>query len=274
MTQPDKNNDQTQNQPDSVSPEPVRDDLYAPLSASQVSDDLDPHSGYSAAQTGNQEGETSSWDSGDQGGKSQQKITDEKPRSHLDGYYPSEGQEYPSAPSDSPVTAQNQPDDLNPYQGHTTPQTGVEDKRNVSGSHTFTHASPSAAAGQPQQNPWYPPAGDHSGDYPPQRSSQAQPGRYHHSPAYHSHGSSQKSLLMAVLLALLGGGFGIHNLYLGHIVRGMCQFSLTILGVIFAVFFVGLFFLGAVALWVIIEVMFMVTDENYTDARGVPLKRI
>ncbi len=103
---------------------------------------------------------------------------------------------------------------------------------------------PSAAGyGQPGGQPGYAPPGG-----PPI----AQPGV---PPGY-----QQKEKLVAGLLGILIGGFGVHNFYLGNTTKGIIQIVVTFVTC------------GLGALWGLVEGIMILTGSIDTDANGVPLK--
>ena len=68
-----------------------------------------------------------------------------------------------------------------------------------------------------------------------------------------------KSKLVAGLLAIFLGGWGIHNFYLGNTGRGVAQIIVTIVTC------------GIGAIWGLIEVILIFTGSINTDANGNPL---
>lgn len=94
------------------------------------------------------------------------------------------------------------------------------------------YQQPQQAYGQPYQ-PFYPPG---------------QPG----APAQ----VGQKDWLLALLLCLFLGVFGIHRFYTGHIAIGLIQ----------------LFTFGLCGIWTLIDLVLIATD-NYKDANGLPLRK-
>lgn len=85
--------------------------------------------------------------------------------------------------------------------------------------------------------------------------------------------NSQKSAIIAVILALLAGGLGLHQFYLGFIGKGVTQLILTVLGSLLTIILIGYVFLGIVAVWVFFDIVLMLVNSDYRDAKGVPLKR-
>ena len=68
-----------------------------------------------------------------------------------------------------------------------------------------------------------------------------------------------KSKMVAGLLGIFLGGWGIHNFYLGNTGRGIAQIIVTIVTC------------GIGALWVLIEGILILTGSINTDADGKPL---
>ena len=78
-------------------------------------------------------------------------------------------------------------------------------------------------------------------------------------------GKSEKTKLVAGLLALFLGGFGIHNFYLGYTKKAIAQLLINLIGV-------WIFALGpiVVGIWALIECIQIFTDK-IPDAEGKPL---
>ena len=71
----------------------------------------------------------------------------------------------------------------------------------------------------------------------------------------------QKSKLVAGLLGIFLGGFGIHRFYLGYTTIGIVQIVVTVCT------------LGLGAIWGFIEgILILVGSTITTDAKGIPLK--
>ena len=73
-------------------------------------------------------------------------------------------------------------------------------------------------------------------------------------------GTEQKSKLVAGLLGLFLGSWGIHNFYLGDTKKGVIQIIVTIVTC------------GVGGLWGFIEGILILAGNINTDANGVPLK--
>ena len=69
-----------------------------------------------------------------------------------------------------------------------------------------------------------------------------------------------KSRIVAGLLAIFLGGWGIHNFYLGYTNKGIMQLVITILSC------------GIGAIWGFIEGILIFMGNINTDANGIPLK--
>ena len=68
---------------------------------------------------------------------------------------------------------------------------------------------------------------------------------------------------LAIGLAILFGGFGVHNLYLGHYKRFGIELAITIVTF-------GSFYL-IVYLYALYEAFFLIRNPNYLDGFGAPL---
>ena len=72
-----------------------------------------------------------------------------------------------------------------------------------------------------------------------------------------------KSKLVAGLLAILLGAYGVHNFYLGFTGKAIAQLLITLL---------SCFSLSIVsAIWGLVEGILILTDKNNTDGKGNPL---
>lgn len=71
----------------------------------------------------------------------------------------------------------------------------------------------------------------------------------------------QKSKVVAGLLGIFLGGFGVHRFYLGYTTYGVIQLVLTLFG------------FGSGAIWGFVEGILILCGVGITtDANGVPLK--
>lgn len=90
---------------------------------------------------------------------------------------------------------------------------------------------------------------------------------------------NSKSKVVAGILAIILGQFGVHNFYLGNTKRAVIQLCVSlggyILGTVLAVFCIGfLLYLApaAMGVWGIVEGIQILTGKVTTDANGVPLE--
>lgn len=96
---------------------------------------------------------------------------------------------------------------------------------------------------------------------------------YGYGQAQHQSDDERKSMLLAFLLAFFTGPFGIHNFYLGYTGRAVAQLTLTLVGLITAIFLVGFLFLLVTMVWATVDWIMILVDKNYKDADGKKLDR-
>lgn len=77
-----------------------------------------------------------------------------------------------------------------------------------------------------------------------------------------------KSKLVAGLLGIFLGCFGVHNFYLGYTGKAIAQLVLTIVGFVLCCVFVGVFVVAAVEIWGLIEGIMILAGKIETDAQG------
>lgn len=84
---------------------------------------------------------------------------------------------------------------------------------------------------------------------------------------------SQKSKVVAALLAFFLGEFGIHNFYLGYTQRGLIQLILFVVGCATAIVLVGFLVLFVLGIWIINELVMILSGKvpYDRDGNGVPL---
>ena len=83
---------------------------------------------------------------------------------------------------------------------------------------------------------------------------------------------SAKSKLVAGLLAILIGTFGVHNFYLGYTKKAVTQLVLTIIGMVLSCIVIGVFVIIGVSIWGLVEGIMIFTGSINQDANGEPLK--
>ena len=84
-------------------------------------------------------------------------------------------------------------------------------------------------------------------------------------------GKSQKSKLVAGLLAIFLGTFGVHNFYLGYTGKAVTQLVLSIVGILLCCVVVGVFIVMGVGIWGLVEGIMILTGKIDTDGKGNPL---
>ncbi|MGC4961974.1 TM2 domain-containing protein [Gordonia sp. DT218] len=82
---------------------------------------------------------------------------------------------------------------------------------------------------------------------------------------------SDKSKVVAGLLQIFLGSFGVGRFYLGDNQTGGIQLGLTIIGWITAIFLVGFLILLGVGIWALIDGIMMLTG-SVRDKNGLPLR--
>lgn len=84
--------------------------------------------------------------------------------------------------------------------------------------------------------------------------------------------TATKSRLVAGLLALFLGPYGIHNFYLGYTKKGTKQLVLTLVGYLLCLIGIGLIFIAATSIWSIVDAVKIFTGNIAVDGEGNPLK--
>lgn len=81
----------------------------------------------------------------------------------------------------------------------------------------------------------------------------------------------QKSKMVAGLLAIFLGAFGIHNFYLGYTNKAIVQLVCTIVGMILSCLVIGAFVVFGMQIWAIVEGVMILTGKIEVDGKGTPL---
>lgn len=87
---------------------------------------------------------------------------------------------------------------------------------------------------------------------------------------------SSRSKIVAGLLGILFGTFGIHNFYLGYKSKAIIQLILTLIGVLTSVLVIGIFIIIATYMWGLVEgILILISSGNsrwHVDAEGNDLQ--
>ena len=83
--------------------------------------------------------------------------------------------------------------------------------------------------------------------------------------------SNAKSKLVAGLLGIFLGTFGVHNFYLGYTGKAITQLVLTIVGYILCCVVVGVFLVIGIWIWSLVEAIMILTGKINVDGKGNPL---
>ncbi len=84
--------------------------------------------------------------------------------------------------------------------------------------------------------------------------------------------SDAKSKMVAGLLGIFLGCFGVHNFYLGYTSKAVLQLVLTIVGFVLCCIFIGVFLVLGIQIWAIVEAVMIFTGKIDRDAQGKLLK--
>ena len=82
----------------------------------------------------------------------------------------------------------------------------------------------------------------------------------------------QKDKMVAGLLGIFLGTFGVHNFYLGYKRNALIQCIGSVVGIVLACLVVPIFITCGMGIWGLVEGIFILTGKNDKDANGVALK--
>ena len=85
-------------------------------------------------------------------------------------------------------------------------------------------------------------------------------------------GPNAKSKMVAGLLGIFLGGFGVHNFYLGYGLKGGLQVGLWALGLILSCFVIGIFMCLGASIWGLVEGIMILVGKIDKDGKGNPLR--
>ena len=80
-----------------------------------------------------------------------------------------------------------------------------------------------------------------------------------------------KSKLVAGLLGIFLGGFGVHNFYLGYTGKAVTQLVLSIVGLLLSCVVVGIPIVMGVGIWALVEAIMILVGKIDKDGKGNPL---
>ena len=80
-----------------------------------------------------------------------------------------------------------------------------------------------------------------------------------------------KSKLVAGLLGIFLGGFGVHNFYLGYTGKAVTQLVLSIVGLLLSCVAIGIPIVMGVGIWGLVEAVMILVGKIDKDGKGNPL---
>lgn len=84
-------------------------------------------------------------------------------------------------------------------------------------------------------------------------------------------GAGSKSKLVAGLLGIFLGCFGVHNFYLGYTGKAVTQLVLTLVGYVLCCIVVGVFLVLGIWIWSLVEAIMIFCGKIDVDAKGFAL---
>ena len=80
--------------------------------------------------------------------------------------------------------------------------------------------------------------------------------------------ASSKSKIVAGLLGIFLGCFGVHNFYLGYTSKAVTQLVLTIVGIVLSCVVVGAFLVLGIEIWGLVEGIMILCGKIDVDGHG------
>ncbi|MCM1569519.1 MAG: NINE protein [Roseburia sp.] len=80
-----------------------------------------------------------------------------------------------------------------------------------------------------------------------------------------------KSKLVAGLLGIFLGAFGVHNFYLGYTKKAVIQLVCSVVGMILSCIVIGAFLVLGIEIWGLVEGIMILTGKIAVDGNGLPL---
>lgn len=84
-------------------------------------------------------------------------------------------------------------------------------------------------------------------------------------------GSDAKSKILAGLLGIFLGSFGVHNFYLGYTSKAIIQLVCTIVGFLTSCIVIGVFVVLGITIWGLVEGVMILCGKIEVDGQGNPL---
>lgn len=82
---------------------------------------------------------------------------------------------------------------------------------------------------------------------------------------------NNKQKVVAGLLAIFLGVYGVHNFYLGYTKKAVIQLVCTIVGLVLSLIIIGALVVFGIAIWSWVEAIMIFTGKIDVDAKGNPL---
>ncbi len=84
-------------------------------------------------------------------------------------------------------------------------------------------------------------------------------------------GPDAKSKILAGLLGIFLGSFGVHNFYLGYTSKAIIQLVCTIVGFLTSCIVIGVFVVLGITIWGLVEGVMILCGKIEVDGQGNPL---
>ncbi len=85
-------------------------------------------------------------------------------------------------------------------------------------------------------------------------------------------GGDAKSKIVAGILGIFLGAFGVHNFYLGYTSKAVIQLVCTIVGFVLSCIVIGAFVVLGIEIWGLVEGIMILCGKINVDGKGMPLK--
>lgn len=88
-----------------------------------------------------------------------------------------------------------------------------------------------------------------------------------------SAGTNAKSKVVAGLLGIFLGTFGVHNFYLGYTGKAVTQLVLALVGILFSCVGIGIVLIIGIEIWGLVEGILILTGNISKDGHGYPIEQ-